>query len=87
MDAADFYTGFVADAYAQLKSSSFEAERYAQFVRRTGEPALELGCGDGEPLLSLVGAGLAAEGVDSSEDMLDRCRANAVRRGMDVVLH
>ena len=31
MDAADFYTGIVAQGYALLKSESFSADRYADF--------------------------------------------------------
>ncbi len=87
MDAAEFYTGIVVDAYARLKSSSFDPAPYAAFVTATGEPALELGCGDGEPMLSLLQAGLDVEGVDSSADMLDRCRTNAAALGLDVTLH
>lgn len=82
MDPADFYSGIVVDAYAKLKSSSFEAAPYIDFVRATGEPALEIGCGDGEPMLDLCAAGYVVDGVDSSADMVDRCRQNAARRGI-----
>ncbi|MGR7027497.1 class I SAM-dependent methyltransferase [Geodermatophilus sp. URMC 62] len=84
---ADFYTGIVADLYHLLKSVSPDPEPYARFIRRHGEPALELGCGDGEPLLDLRRRGLAVQGVDSSADMLQRCRRAAARAGLDVVLH
>jgi SAM-dependent methyltransferase len=87
MDAADFYTGIVVEAYARLKSTSFDAEPYADFVRRTGGPGLEIGCGDGEPLLELRRQGLDVEGVDASADMLDRCRRNAAALGVEVTLH
>jgi SAM-dependent methyltransferase len=87
MDAAEFYTGIVVDAYAKLKSSSFDPAPYADFVAAAGQPALEIGCGDGEPLLTLRQAGLDVEGVDSSADMLDRCRANAAALGIEVTLH
>ena len=60
---------------------------YIRFVRRSGEPALELGCGDGDPLLDLRARGLDVEGLDSSPDMLARCRANAAARGLVVTLH
>ncbi|MGG5259382.1 class I SAM-dependent methyltransferase [Phycicoccus avicenniae] len=82
MDPADFYSGIVVDAYAGLKASRFDAEPYIEFVRTHGEPALEVGCGDGEPLLDLCAAGLDADGVDSSLDMVLRCRENAVARGV-----
>jgi len=87
VDPANFYSGIVVDAYARLKSNSFTADRYRAFVVAHGEPALEIGCGDGQPLLDLCAEGLEVEGVDSSADMLDRCRENAVRRGIEVRLH
>lgn len=87
VDPANFYSGILVDAYAQLKSNSFTADRYRAFVVAHGEPALEIGCGDGQPLLDLCAEGLDVEGVDSSADMLERCRENAVRRGIEVRLH
>ncbi|TKJ20213.1 class I SAM-dependent methyltransferase [Blastococcus sp. CCUG 61487] len=87
MQAADFYTGLVAELYGPLKGARPDAEYCAALVRRHGEPALELGCGDGEPLLDLRRQGLDVEGVDSSADMLARCRQAAADAGLDVVLH
>ncbi|MFG1606138.1 class I SAM-dependent methyltransferase [Actinoplanes sp. NPDC049265] len=87
MDAAAFYTGIVVDAYAKLKSSDFDPEPYARFVAHTGQPGLEIGCGDGNPLLELRRRGLDVEGVDSSADMVERCRRNAAALGVEVVLH
>lgn len=87
MDAAEFYTGIVVDAYSKLKSTSFDPAPYADFVAAAGEPGLEIGCGDGEPLLSLRQAGLDVEGVDSSADMLGRCCANAAALGVEVTVY
>lgn len=87
MEPADFYTGIVADGYAGLKSSRFEPSPYAEFIGRHGEPALEIGCGDGEPMLHLCAAGLQVDGVDSSLDMVQRCRLEAGRRGLVVEVH
>lgn len=86
-DAADFYTGLVAEAYGALKSETFDADRYAAFVRAHGQPGLEVGCGDGHPMLALVDEGLDVDGVDSSPDMIERARAAARRRGLVVGLH
>ena len=81
-----FYTGLVADAYAPLRGVVSDPAPYERFVRRFGCPALELGCGHGEPLLDLVGAGLDVTGLDSSSDMLALCRAEAERRSLHVEL-
>jgi Methyltransferase domain len=87
IDPSLFYTGLVAELYAPLRSATPDPEPYARFIARWGEPALELGCGDGDPLLELRSRGLDVEGLDSSPDMLARCRRAAAARGIDVVLH
>lgn len=84
---ADFYTGIIAELYDQLKSVRPNPAEYARLVETYGEPALELGCGDGDPLLALRRHGLDVEGVDSSPDMLDLCRSNAASFGLEIVLH
>ncbi|MFK8850671.1 class I SAM-dependent methyltransferase [Streptomyces sp. Ac-502] len=87
MHPADFYTGLVAESFAPLRSFSPDPESYAAFLREVGRPALELGCGDGDPLLALRRAGLDVEGVDSSADMLERCRRRADAAGLIVTVH
>ncbi len=84
---SDFYTGVVAEVYRHLRSETFDPEPYARFVERSGEPALELGCGDGDPMLALLQRGLDVEGLDSSTDMLRRCRTAADGLGLEVTLH
>lgn len=86
-EPADFYTGIVAELYSPLKSTSFPSDTYAAFVDEHGQPALELGCGDGEPLIALRLRGYDVDGVDSSADMIDRCRQNARAAGITVSLH
>ncbi|HVE95163.1 MAG TPA: class I SAM-dependent methyltransferase [Acidimicrobiales bacterium] len=86
-DPKDFYTGLVAQLYEPLRSSTFDPEPYARFIGVAGEPALELGCGAGDPLLGLRKRGLDVEGLDASADMLTRCRDAASAEGIDVVLH
>jgi SAM-dependent methyltransferase len=81
-----FYTGLIAQAYAPLRGAVAPSATYERFVRKWGEPALEIGCGHGEPLLDLVAAGLNVTGLDSSADMLSLCRAEAERRGLCVTL-
>jgi SAM-dependent methyltransferase len=87
IDPARFYTGIVAELHAPLRSSAPDPDLYGGFIRAVGEPALELGCGDGDPMIELRCRGLDVEGVDSSPEMLERCRLAADRRGVDVVVH
>jgi SAM-dependent methyltransferase len=83
-----FYTGIVAHLYGPLRSGGApDPAPYARFIERSGQPALELGCGFGEPLLDLCALGFDVEGLDSSPDMVEQCRANAAERGLSVVVH
>lgn len=87
MEPASFYTGIVAELYAPLKSASQDPDSYASFIEASGQPALELGCGNGDPLLELRRRGLDVDGVDSSADMLAICRRRAADDGLDVTVH
>ena len=87
MKASQFYTGLVAEMYDALVSYRAPVAFYASFIRRSGEPALELGCGSGHPLLDLVEQGLDVHGLDASRDMLTRCEAGARARSLSVTLY
>ena len=87
LPAAQFYTGLVADLYEPLASERARAEDYVPFLDRAGTPALELACGSGLPLVELVERGYEVEGLDSSADMLERCRVRARDRGLEVRVH
>jgi SAM-dependent methyltransferase len=84
---SQFYTGLVADLYEHLAAEQARADDHIPLLERSGTPALELACGSGRPLLELVERGYAVEGLDASQDMLDRCRAEAAARRLDVALH
>jgi hypothetical protein len=87
VSAAEFYTDIVPEVYGLLRGTRFAAEPYLEFVRAEGEPALELGCGDDGPFLELVRQGVDVEGVDSSADMVRRCRERAASDGLSPVVH
>ena len=86
-DPADFYTGIVVDVHSPLRGSVPDPRTYAGFISQWGEPALELGCGDGDPLLALRADGLDVEGLDSSADMLAKLQRTADERGLGVTVH
>ncbi|MCZ7555183.1 MAG: methyltransferase domain-containing protein [Bacteroidia bacterium] len=71
---ADWYDDFLLDEHADL-------DLYTELAAAQGGPALELACGTGRMLLALHGAGIEADGVDISPDMLERCRAKAEAAG------
>jgi len=87
MESSQFYTGLVAEMYDNLVSYQAPVSFFADLIRDGGEPALELGCGTGHPLLPLVARGLQVEGLDSSSDMLIRCKTKAEAQGLQVALH
>jgi SAM-dependent methyltransferase len=87
-EPSQFYTGIVAALYGPLRSTGApDPAPYAKFIERSGQPALELGCGFGEPLLDLCALGLDVEGLDASPDMVAQCRGNAAARGLNVAVH
>ena len=47
-------------------------------------PVLEIGCGTGRILLPIARAGCAVTGIDSSQRMLERCRAKLAAEPADV---
>jgi SAM-dependent methyltransferase len=55
-------------------------ESYLPFFAGTAD-VLDIGCGRGEFLELLAGAGVSARGVDTNHEMVEQCRA----RGLDVV--
>ena len=50
---------------------------FRRFVMEGRGPSLELACGTGRPMLEFVADGFDVEGLDASQDMLDRCRRKA----------
>lgn len=79
------YTGLVAEAWDALRgdTSGWEDRAfYLDLIAERGEPVLDVGCGTGRLLLDYLALGIDVDGVDNSEEMLARCRANAARLGL-----
>jgi SAM-dependent methyltransferase len=67
-----WHYGLVARYWAEfVPAEPREVEYYAAAIGRFGEPALDLGCGNGRILLPLLQLGFEVDGVDVSEDMLE----------------
>lgn len=60
---------------------------FKRMVERSGEPALDVGCGGGRLLIPLLEAGLDVDGSDYSADMLAVCREALQAAGLDADLY
>jgi len=66
-----WHHGLIARWWAEFTAPQLhEVDYYAAAIRRYGEPALDLGCGNGRILLPLLEQGLDVDGADVSEDMI-----------------
>lgn len=78
-----WHYGLVARAWAEFETEGGqEAAYYQRLIALSGQPALDLGCGNGRLLLRYVQAGLDVEGCDYSKDMLAYCQQRATREGL-----
>lgn len=77
-----WHFGLVARWWAEFNEPTPEEVGYlARAIERYGQPALDLGCGNGRILLALLEAGLDVDGVDISPDMIDYARTAATQAG------
>jgi SAM-dependent methyltransferase len=53
-------------------------QRYVPILQGLHGPALDLGCGRGELLEVLRDAGISAQGIDSNQVMVDRCKSKGL---------
>ncbi|MFB2351895.1 class I SAM-dependent methyltransferase, partial [Priestia megaterium] len=58
-----------------------------RLIERSGEPALDLGCGTGRLLRHYLRAGIDVDGCDYSADMLAQCEARAQAEGLSPRLY
>jgi len=60
-----------------------DREFYVDLATNADGPVLEVACGTGRIYNELLAAGVDADGLDASRDMLDRLEAKAADRGLD----
>jgi SAM-dependent methyltransferase len=83
----DFHRGLAARLFDALNDDGAEVGYFRRLIGRSGQPALDAGCGPGRLLLRYLEAGLDVEGSDISPDMLELCRRHGAERGLSPVLH
>jgi SAM-dependent methyltransferase len=88
---ADYeYRGLIAQSWDLLRGdTSGWADRpyWRRLIERSGQPALDVGCGTGRILLDYLAQGVEIEGVDNSPEMLALCRRKAAALGLRPVLY
>jgi SAM-dependent methyltransferase len=78
-----WHYGLMARWWAEFNvAEPAELAYYRAVIERSGQPALDLGCGAGRLLLPLVAAGLDLDGVDLSSDMLAQAAELAAAQGL-----
>ena len=83
-----WHHGLVARYWGELETDGGqEALYFKNIIERSGQPALDLGCGSGRLLLSYLQAGLDVDGCDYSKDMLAQCQERAKMEGLSPRLY
>jgi len=80
-ERADFHRGISARAWNAIEGGP-EIAYFRDIIDRSGEPALDAGCGAGRLLLPWLEDGLDVDGADVSPDMLEICRRKGAERGL-----
>jgi SAM-dependent methyltransferase len=83
-----WHHGLVAREWGEFQTESGNELPYFQsIIQKSGQPALDLGCGSGRLLLPFLQAGLEVDGCDLSKDMLAQCRERAKTLGLSPQLY
>jgi SAM-dependent methyltransferase len=85
MDGGDALFDGWAEYYDQLYAGQDldDVEFYVDLATSVDGPVLELACGTGRVYLELLAAGVDADGLDASREMLDRLESKAADRGLE----
>lgn len=82
-----WHYGLVARSWKGETEGGAAARFYRKIIERSGEPALDLGCGSGRLLVPFLQAGLDVDGSDISADMLTVCQGYLDAAGVETGLY
>lgn len=82
-----WHYGLMAERWAGSINDTRELPFFEKAIARFGQPVLDVACGTGRLLLSLLRAGIDIDGCDISGDMLHYCRTKAMREGFSLHLY
>ncbi len=84
-----WHYGLVASWWAEFNDDfrPHEIPYYQAHIERSGQPALDAGCGTGRLLLPYLRAGFDVDGCDVSADMIEACRSKAAAEGLEPNLY
>lgn len=86
-EAQTWHYGLMARWWAEFNLDGPEIGYFQGVIERSGQPALDVGCGTGRLLLPYLRAGLDVDGCDVSGDMLALCREKAEKEGLEARLY
>ncbi len=84
--ATTWHHGLIARWWSNFNLDGPEIAFFQSFVA-PGQPALDVGCGNGRLLVPWVAAGFDVDGVDASADMIEACRVAARNAGREPALY
>lgn len=73
--------------FPEMTEDYEDADFYRHFIKKNGQPALEVGCGNGRLLIPFLAEGLDVEGLDLSPYMIDSCKKRAEAKGLHMTLY
>lgn len=85
-EATTWHHGLIARWWANFRLDGPEIAFFGSYVA-SGQPALDVGCGNGRLLVPWVTDGLDVDGVDASADMIEACRVAARAAGCEPALY
>ena len=84
--ATTWHHGLIARWWANFNLDGPEIAFFRPYIA-AGQPALDVGCGNGRLLVPWIADGLDVDGVDASPDMIEACRIAARAGGCEPNLY